>query len=651
MAAEDSESLGAGPSGGDLEPGTKVGKYEIRSLLGKGGMGAVYVAFDTVLQREVALKVLPTGAGADEEALRRFLREAQAAAKLSHPNVVAVYDIGRRGGVAFIALELVRGRNAQHLAEDNGRLALAEATRILIDACKGVAAAHACGIIHRDIKPANILVTDSGVVKVADFGLARASDGDSSLTTADRILGTPRYMSPEQCGGGGAIDHRTDVYALGATFYSLLTGRAPFDGTTMQMMFAHCHKEVPDPRTIVSHLPAACDLIIRRAMAKDREQRYATVDEMRADLENLLAGGTAAHPLAGAAETLSRLGKDLPLDWSDPRVKIGLGAAAALVVILPLAAMLSGGGDPEPAAKPKPAPTAPPPPPVVATAPPTMVEPAPPTRTDPPPVTPAKNDPTAEPPTKVDPPTMTAPPTMTPTTSVPKDLPRDPVPVPPPPTKPALPEPPTTEPKDDPKTDPDPPPGTKDDPKVPAEPPKFEGRTAAQWAELLDHSQAPVRWKAAVALGRLGYWAKDVLPAVQAAAKDSSPLVAKAAAEAAEAIRTQVKAGKPADPPPTALSKAAAGDPATRRFEVLREAAAQANVAQRPAELERVARDLMSFAKHYEPTVHRKLAEEARELAEKLVPGVSTRPEPPPPPTGKPSLPPPPPFLKKRPPR
>jgi hypothetical protein len=270
----------------ELPPGFKIGKYQVRKLLGRGGMGSVYLAVDLVLKREVALKVLPQEVTGDEQALKRFIREAQLAARLNHANAVTVYDINRDNAVYFIAMELVRGSSGDDLLRKSGALPPREATRIVADACRALIAAHAAGLIHRDIKPANILRAESGDVKLGDFGLAKLhASSNATLTEKNSVVGTPHYMSPEQC-QNEPLDARSDVYSLGATYYALLTGASPYSGeTAIQVLFAHCTRPIPDPREKSGEVPLACTQIINKAMAKRAEERYQSAAEMLADLE------------------------------------------------------------------------------------------------------------------------------------------------------------------------------------------------------------------------------------------------------------------------------------------------------------------------------------------------------------------------------
>jgi serine/threonine protein kinase/WD40 repeat protein/ribosomal protein L7/L12 len=272
----------------DPRVGAELGKYRIISILGRGGMGVVYEAEDTTLKRHVAIKVLPDAGASGAEALRRFIHEAQAAGKLSHPNVVVIHEIDSRDGVHYIVMELVRGGSAQEYVNNRGALPWPEATRAMADACRGLAAAHAAGIIHRDIKPANIMCALDGTVKIADFGLAKSTDMDLTSKTG-MSLGTPRYMSPEQC-RSEPVDARSDIYSIGATYYAMLTGRTPYGAAenTAQVMFAHCYQPPPDPREYSSSIPEKVTAVIKKAMAKDRNDRFPTVEALLTDLETVL---------------------------------------------------------------------------------------------------------------------------------------------------------------------------------------------------------------------------------------------------------------------------------------------------------------------------------------------------------------------------
>ena len=206
---------------------------------------------------------------ADEEALRRFQAEAKSAGRLNHPHTVTIYEVAQDAALHFLVMELVSGGSCEEELEKKGAYSIRDATRMTIEASEGLAAAHREGLIHRDVKPANMLLTQEGAIKVSDFGLAKRVQNQSlQMTRAGQIVGTPYYMSPEQCESRD-VDARSDIYSLGASYYSLLTGRCPYEesGSVIQVMFAHCNADRPDPRQVRSDVPAACARIIERAMA------------------------------------------------------------------------------------------------------------------------------------------------------------------------------------------------------------------------------------------------------------------------------------------------------------------------------------------------------------------------------------------------
>lgn len=323
----------------DIVPGSLLGQFRILGLLGRGGMGRVFEAEDTLLRRRVAIKVLDAVAGT--EPLQALLKEARAAAALSHPNIVAIYHVGHWSGGCFLVLELLPGGSLQARLSRGGPLSWPEATRALIDACRGLAAAHAAGLVHRDVKPANLLLDARGAVKVADFGLVRG--GALASSTASRVAGTPAYMSPEQCRGESA-DARADIYALGATYYALLTGAPPFRGDgPMQVMFAHCSETVPDPRAARPELPATIVTAVYRALAKDPAERFASADALRAALEPILTESPASLAAKEARTEPAHMNAAPPRSHADAeplRRRGPLGARAGVVLVA--LALLSG---------------------------------------------------------------------------------------------------------------------------------------------------------------------------------------------------------------------------------------------------------------------------------------------------------------------
>jgi hypothetical protein len=273
-------------------------------------MGTVYRAVDSRLGREVAIKVLTQPGASDKVLLERFFREAKAAASIDHPHLVTIHEIDERDGNVFLVLEYVRGGSVADLIKAKGRLDWHSATRLTIETCHALAACHSREIFHRDIKPSNLLLRDRDAhgLKLSDFGLAKWRADATTLTATRDVLGTPDFMSPEQC-RAEPVDARSDIYSLGATYYAMLTGRPPFTGDVpMQVMFAHCSTTVPDPRKLAPDVPAGCQAIVRRAMAKEPRNRYATVADMRRDLEHLLEDDTRrVRPLTRARVSPSSL--------------------------------------------------------------------------------------------------------------------------------------------------------------------------------------------------------------------------------------------------------------------------------------------------------------------------------------------------------
>lgn len=300
----------------DHAPGSLIGKYEIRSLLGKGGMGVVYAAFDPLIEREVALKLLSRDLLGTPMALQRFLGEAKAIGRLSHPNVVSIFDIGEWQDQYYLIMELLPGGCVADKVDDGQPLPWWEACRIAAEAAMGLDAAHQEGMVHRDIKPENLMLNKSGVVKVVDFGLSKLLDASQenqlAVTKAGQIMGTPHYMSPEQL-EGKPVDAGTDIYSLGATLFRLLTARFPYhDATTIfAVLSSHMKEPVPKASDYVIGLPDECDLIIARAMSKDRKNRYETAAQMAGELTRLIHQREADSSTVTAAATAKRTETDI----------------------------------------------------------------------------------------------------------------------------------------------------------------------------------------------------------------------------------------------------------------------------------------------------------------------------------------------------
>lgn len=283
---------------------TLDGRYHMVERIAAGGMGEVFRAHDAVLAREVAIKVLHRSLAGDPAFVDRFRREARAAAGLAHPNIVNVYDWGAVDGVYYMVMEYVRGPSVRHLLNEQGRMEPAQAAEILRQTLLALGHAHHEGFVHRDMKPENLLVTQEGVVKVADFGLARAY-ADGRVTQAGAVTGTVQYLAPEQIRGEPA-DPRSDLYSLGIVAYELLTGQLPFTGeTAMAVAYKHLSDRVPAPSSLLPDLPEELDGFVAAATDRDRELRPESADVMRMDLDAI------AHQLP-AARKLSSLVRELP---------------------------------------------------------------------------------------------------------------------------------------------------------------------------------------------------------------------------------------------------------------------------------------------------------------------------------------------------
>jgi serine/threonine-protein kinase len=268
--------------------GQVLGDYRILRRLGEGGMGQVYLAEQISLRRQVALKVLKPELADNETSSRRFKAEAEAVARATHANIVQIYNIGATGGVNYMALEYVEGRNLRDLVEKKKPISAEAGLKIMAQVAAALQRAGELSIIHRDIKPENILISRSGEVKVADFGLSRCFDRPQSLTRSGVVMGTPLYMSPEQVDATRPADHRSDLYAFGATAYFMFAGEPPFRGETpLEVAYQHVHK-APEPLAeLRPDLPADLCALIHRMMAKQPEQRCQTAHEVAREVARL----------------------------------------------------------------------------------------------------------------------------------------------------------------------------------------------------------------------------------------------------------------------------------------------------------------------------------------------------------------------------
>ena len=303
------DDAGAAPytdAGDQVTPGLTLGGYEIQQKLGEGGMGAVYLARQVSLDRNVALKVLSPFLARDPQFVARFTREAYAAAQLTHHNVVQIHDIGAERETHFFSMEFVEGQTLSKLVDEHGKVDIEQAVGFVLQAARGLKYAHDHGLIHRDIKPENLLLNDQGIVKVADLGLVKRAGANETIssgtataggpidrTQANMSMGTPAYMAPEQAEDAAAVDQRADIYSLGCTLYDLLTGRPPFTGeTAVEIITKHQREAVVPPELIVRNIPKTISTILMKMVAKRPEQRFQTMGEVIRAMEDFLGVAT-----------------------------------------------------------------------------------------------------------------------------------------------------------------------------------------------------------------------------------------------------------------------------------------------------------------------------------------------------------------------
>ena len=271
-------------------------RYQIIKSIGEGGMANVYLGYDTILDRNVAVKVLRGDLSSDEKFVRRFQREALAASSLTHPNIVEVYDVGEDNGEYYIVMEYIEGKHLKNLLKKRGKLTLSEAVDIMLQITDGMAAAHDSYIIHRDIKPQNIMILENGLVKITDFGIAMAMNA-TQLTQTNSVMGSVHYLPPEQASGQGST-LQSDIYSMGIVMFELLTGELPFKGdNAVEIALKHLKEPIPDIREKLPNVPNSIYNIIKRATAKNPKNRYHDAREMHEDLLTCLDDTRANEPI------------------------------------------------------------------------------------------------------------------------------------------------------------------------------------------------------------------------------------------------------------------------------------------------------------------------------------------------------------------
>ncbi len=329
--------------------GSELGsRYRVEARIGTGGMADVFRGFDPVLHRTVAIKVLNARFASDESFVDRFRREAQAAARLNHPNIVGVFDHGSDDGTQYIVMEFIEGRTLADALGAGRRPTPAQAAEIARHICDALAAAHAQGVIHRDIKPANIMVTRDGTVKVMDFGIARLVSGPETAPQTSAVLGTAAYLSPEQA-QGQPVDARTDIYSLGTVLYEMLAGRPPFAGESpVAIAYKQVNEPPVPPSQINPDVPPSLDAVVMRALAKNPANRYQTAREFADDLDRVREGrpvlATPLLPAGEATQVISRAQHTqvLPPQTEAPGSgrKVWLGVLIGFLIV----AVLAGAG-------------------------------------------------------------------------------------------------------------------------------------------------------------------------------------------------------------------------------------------------------------------------------------------------------------------
>ena len=306
---------------------TLAGRYEITKLLGRGGMAVVFLAQDITLERQVAIKVLPPEMSHDTKLIPRFQQEAKTAAKLDHPNIIPIYRVESEGGLDYFVMKYVTGNSLEQLLEQ-GPIPIDVARRVLREAALALGHAHKRRVVHRDVKPANIMLEEDGRVVLTDFGISKAAQGASQLTGTGTIIGTPHYMAPEQA-KGLEVDGRADQYSLGVVGHQVLTGKQPFDGSAHSILYKHVFEAPPPVGDLRPGVPKDLSAALERALSKDPEQRFATMEDFARAV-----GGDRRGPATLVSAPVKPLEKAAPARESRPRTAIGLAALALVLCLL-----------------------------------------------------------------------------------------------------------------------------------------------------------------------------------------------------------------------------------------------------------------------------------------------------------------------------
>ena len=322
---------------------SRLGQYRLLEMIATGGMATVYKAYDTRLERVVALKTPLPQYARDRVFAERFLRETRTAAKLDHPNIITIFDVGEHDGIPYFTMQYVT-QTLQRLLEERGPLTLAEAIPLVRQVASALDYAHERGFVHRDVKPSNVLVNEKGQAILTDFGIAKAADS-ARLTQTGEMVGSPPYMSPEQVKGSD-VDHRSDIYSLGIVCYEMLSGKPPFTGPTAEVLHGHVYESPKPLRSANQKVPVAAERVVHKALAKERRNRYSSAGEMASALASALSGKRAAGPAVtprGDRRTPVPQGKNGPDLGAVPALVLAavMGVAALVVFVF---ALSSGGG-------------------------------------------------------------------------------------------------------------------------------------------------------------------------------------------------------------------------------------------------------------------------------------------------------------------